>query len=297
MKKHFSKFLAFLLCLSLFILTGHVGNAQEDSVVSEQKAKLSYFNDNNSIQYLILNSFLKTGKKTEPLPNKSFNLYLDTIASENLIGSLVTDKNGEAKSFIPVSLKSNWETGGQHNFIAQEKGKEETTELSIIKSRIRIDTATADGVRSILVTAEKYENDSWLPLNEAEMKVGYKRLGGILSAGDEPTYTTDSTGTVSVEVTRDSLPGDAKGNIVLAVKIEDNEFVGNVSAEKQVTWAVPFKPDTNFFNQRTLWTTRFKTPFWLVFIAYSIILTVWGTLIYLIFQLVKIIKLGKVTTT
>jgi hypothetical protein len=125
------------------------------------------------------------------------------------------------------------------------------------------------------------------------MKIGIQRLGGILSAGDEATYTTDSSGTVTVAVSKDSLPGDVKGNIILAASVEDNDVVGNLSIQEKVAWGVPAKYDNNFFNQRTLWSTRFNTPIWLLAIAYSIILSVWGTLVYLIFQLIKIKKLGK----
>jgi hypothetical protein len=75
--------------------------------------------------------------------------------------------------------------------------------------------------------------------------------------------------------------------------VEENDIIGNLSVQKTVAWGVPAKYDNNFFNQRTLWSTRFQTPVWLLLIAYSIILSVWGTLVYLIFQLIKIKKLGK----
>src|SRR5690242_9479464 len=125
------------------------------------------------------------------------------------------------------------------------------------------------------------------------MKAGVKRLGGILSGGDEATYTTDSTGTAIIEFKKDSLPGDEKGNIILAAKIEDNDLFGNLQVEKVVPWGKIQKADHSFFEKRTLWTTRFRTPYWLLFIAYTIVLSVWGTLIYLIYQFFKIRKLGK----
>lgn len=48
-----------------------------------------------------------------------------------------------------------------------------------------------------------------------ELKVGIQRLGGLLSAGEEETYTTDTTGSVSVDLNKEHLPGDESGNIVL----------------------------------------------------------------------------------
>ena len=59
----------------------------------------------------------------------------------------------------------------------------------------------------------KNQSGQWIPVNGVEMKIGVERLGGILSAGDDETYTTDSTGTVTTEFKKDSLPGDQHGGI------------------------------------------------------------------------------------
>ena len=94
------------------------------------------------------------------------------------------------------------------------------------------------------------------------------------------------------KIKRDSLLGDSHGNLILVAKTENNETYGNIYAEKNVNWGVAPKIE-NILDKRSLWATRFKTPFWLLGLAYSIIGAVWGTLIYLIFQLIKIRKLGK----
>ena len=88
-----------------------------------------------------------------------------------------------------------------------------------------------------------------------------KKNGAILSAGDEATYTTDSTGEVTAEFKKDSLPGNEKGNIVLAAVVEDNDQYGNLQVKKTVSWGVPFNPDNSFFNRRALGSTRSRTPF------------------------------------
>ena len=87
-------------------------------------------------------------------------------------------------------------------------------------------------------------------------------------------------------------PG-VRNQVVLATKVEDNDQYGNLLLEKTVPWGIAFKPDNNFFSQRTLWSTRNRTPPWLLFVAYTIILIVWGTVIYLVMQLLKIKKMGK----
>jgi len=291
MKKN--KFIFLLMSFLFALLTNRVA-AQEDSVVAKELVKLKYFNDNNGVQFLILENSLKTGKKIEPLKDKVFQLYLDSNTTENLIATVTTDKNGKAKSFLPPSLKAAWEANPLHKFIAVATGKEEktTAELEILKSKIKIDTAIEEGTRRITVQVMKYENSEWVPANEVEMKVGIQRMGSILSAGDEETYTTDSSGTVNVELTKDSLPGDEKGNMVLVAKVEDNDQYGNLLVQKTVPWGVALKTDNSFFDQRTLWTTRFRAPVWLLFMAYSITIGVWGTIIYLVLQIIRIKRIG-----
>jgi len=288
-----SKFCLLVLPLLVTLFAQRVA-AQEDSVVAKELVKLKYFNDNNSLQFLLLENSLKTGKKIEPLSNKVFQIYLDSDKAENLIGKVTTDQSGKAKTILPPSLKNAWETNASHKFIviAEGKNKEPVAELEITKAKIEIDTASNEGTRSILVRVKKYENNEWLPANEVEMKIGIQRLGGILSAGEAETYTTDSSGTASAEVNKDSLPGDQKGNIVLVAKVEDNDLFGNLIVEKAVPWGVAAKSDGTFFDRRSLWSTRIRTPFWLLFMAYSIVIGVWGTIFYLVLQIIKIKKLG-----
>ena len=243
------------------------------------------------MQYLLLESQLKKGKTLTPQKNKTYQLYLDSSKTENLVGKMQTDETGKAKSFIPVSLKDIWNSSPQHTFIVKEGDEEVISDYAITKTKMSLDTATEDGVRKITASVMKLENNKWLPAKDVEMKIGVERLGSILSAGDEATYTTDSTGSVTVELKKDSLPGDEKGNYIVAAKAEDNDQFGNLLIEKKVNWGTVQKTNNNFFNLRTLWTTRFRTPYWLLIMAYSIVIGVWGTLIYLVMQVIKIKKL------
>lgn len=282
----------FSSCLLLVLLISYQhGLAQEDTA-GQKITRVRYYNSNNSMQYLLLESTLKKNKVLTAQKNKVYQVYLDNTGPGSLIGTVTTGEDGSAKIFIPVSLKAAWDSSGKHSFIVKEGDVTVIDDYAVTKARIKIDTVISDGVRSITVNVLKYENKEWVPAKDVEMKVGVERLGSILSAGDEETYTTDSTGSVSVEMKKDSLPGDKKGLITLAAKVEDNDELGNLFAEKSVPWGTPTNIKTDFFDQRTLWSTRFHTPYWLLFMAYSIVFAVWGTLIYLLFQLGRIKKLG-----
>jgi len=272
------------------------GVSAQDSSVAEPSVNLRYFMINNDLQFLIGETRIKKGRKFTPLPKQVIKVFLDSNSAENLIGKTYTDENGKAKLIIPPALKNKWMSSSKHKIIgvleASSLEDERTSFIEVTKSKIELDTLLNDGVRSVNVKVMAFENNSWVPAKDIEMKVGIDRLGGILSAGDEATYTTDSTGSVTVDFKKDSIPGDANGNIKLVAQIEDNDLYGNILIEKKVPWGISLKPDKNFFAQRTLWSTRFRTPLWLLFMAYSIMIIVWGTIIYLVFQIVKIKKLG-----
>ena len=283
---------SFLIVLLLSIFMPDIVHAQD---ASDETAilKLQYFNINNSVQYLLLESSTKKNKIFTPKKNILYKVYLDSFSNSNLIAEVKTNDEGKAKMFIPPSLKTVWDNSSLHTFIVMQGDEEVQSDYSITKARIEIDTSTVDSIKNITVKVLKDENGKLIAVPDVEMKVGIKRLGGILSGGDEETYTTDSSGLVTLPFTKINMPGDKFGNIVLTAKIEDNEFLGNIIIEKKAAWGVPTIVNDDFFKRRELWSTRFRSPYWLLFMAYAIVIGVYGTLIYLVFQFVKIIKLGK----
>jgi hypothetical protein len=281
--------------LLFFILITTCLQAQ-DSVAKESVLSIKYFSVDNKIPYLVVQSQTKLGKKYTPVKNVPVQVFIDSDSSEvNLLGKVTTGENGEAKVILPASVKAFWDASSQHNFIATAattKEFEETkTELPVTKSKIVIDTSADETAKTITAKVNELKDGQWIPAKDVEMKIGIRRLGSILSVGDEETYTTDSTGQAVAEFKKDSLPGDEKGNIMLVAKVEDNELYGNLVVEKSVPWGVSIKPENNF-EKRSLWATRFKTPLWLLFMAYSIVAGVWGVILYLVWQIIKIKKLG-----
>lgn len=260
------------------------------------KVSISYFTNDNRLPYLVVNAKSKVDGKFQPVTGAEVKLYLDKDSSGKgigLIGKVVTNEKGKAGTYIPPSLEKIWKASPNHTFIAvtdKTKDFDETnTELSIAKSRITIDTAED---KNVVATFSEFKDNQWVPVKGVEVKLGIKRLCGDLLINEDQSYTTDSLGKVKGEFKKLGLPGDKAGNIVLVAKVEDNDQYGNLRIERAEPWGLKFVAGNDFF-QRALWGSQFHSPFWLVFMAYSIIIGVWGTIIYLIFMLIKIKKLGK----
>lgn len=270
----------------------------QDAAIRTMLVDISYHMPANRMPYLKVTAKEKKGRSFIPLKDIRGKVYIDEEAESSLLEEIQTDSKGESRIFIPAAFKAVWDASASHRFIVVTEAREEfestQSEMEVTKAKIEIDTAYENGVRNIIVKVFKQESGEWQPAADVEVKIAILRLLGNLPAGDEDTYTTDEEGIVSVEFTRDSLPGDDQGNYVIVARTEDHEQFGNVFAEKTVHWGVALQPQ-DFLNRRSLWATGTQAPVWLLGLAFSIIGAVWGTLIYLFVQIIRIRKLGRMT--
>jgi hypothetical protein len=282
------------LALGVISLISIVSFAQAEK--NDLILNLGYFNNNNQIQYLQAETKSKIDGKFQMVPGISITFYLGTEDPAHLLGKSVTDDNGDAVLFIPATAQKEWGTDSKHSFIAVStptKLYDETRgTFDLTKAKLVIDTTTD---KNIVVTISAFNDSVWTPVKGVDIKVAVKRMGGDLGVNETATFTSDSTGTITAEYKRDSLPGDAKGNIVLVAKVEDNDLYGNLSMEKTVPWGVPVQYVSEY-DKRTLFARRGRAPVWLELMAYSTILVVWGVLLYLLTRISKLKKLGAETT-
>ena len=280
-------FFTSILILGILISVSSMLSAQ-DSTKNDLLVNVSFHNDNNEMAYVTVQAKTKIKGKFQMVNGAAFQVFLDKDSAGYEIGKLVTDSKGEASAYLQPTLQQQWNSLSQHNFIAVYDGDKNfnpsKTEASFTKARLHIDTGDN---KTVTVKIEELKDGNWLPVKSVDIKVGIRRMGGDLAISDKESYSTDSTGTVAATFALDSIQGDKNGNLKLIAKVEDNDSYGNLTLEKTVHWGTIVKPD-NSFNQRSLWATRFKTPIWLLFIAYSILISAWSVIIYLLFQLRKI---------
>ncbi len=286
-----------IVILSVILILGiKVISFAQDSTVSTVLLDLKYYVSDQQVPYVMVKTKTKKERKFLPVKGIPVSVYLNEESGASLLGKVVTNENGEGKIIIPASFKSIWDSSSAFTFKATSEPDGKTAalsgELTIKKARLVLDTLNEDGARSIRVTALEKNGNEWIPVKDVEVKIMVKRLLGDLPISETESYTTDSTGQVVGEFKRDSLPGDIKGNLILLARTEDNDLYGNLLVEKNCKWGTPLKDNNDAYNSRSLWGTRYKTPVWLLGIAYSIIVGVWGIIIFLVVQIFKIKKLG-----
>ena len=280
------------LLTALLVSTGFNGFSQATQK-NDLSVAISYFSYNNRVPYLSVNVKSKVNGRFQPVGDVGIKLYLDKDSAGTFIGKVVTNENGTANIVIPASVKTEWNTATTHNFLATFDSNKQygSAKADLTVARAIILMSVTDD-KKITATVMALKDKVWVPVKGVDVKIAVKRLGANLLVNETPTFTTDSTGQASADFKRDSIPGDSKGNIILVAAVEDNDQFGNLSVEKTVPWGSKFQY-VSTFDERSLFATRDKAPIWLQLIAYSIMFAVWGILIYLVFNVLKIKKLGK----
>ena len=278
------------LGFALVVLTsGHCfAQAEKNNLI----LGLVYYNDNNRMQYVKADTKAKIDGKFSPVSHIPVKFYISSETPEHLLGSAKTDENGRVTFFIPPGGKDEWSKSPKQSFIAVTDSSNMyagvTTSIDLIKAKIKLDTAED---KKIIATFMEQKESGWSPVKGVDMKIAVKRLGGDLNVDENPVFTTDSLGAASADFKLVNLPGDTAGNLVLIAKVEDNDLYGNLTTEKTVAWGTATKYVSDY-NKRSLFARAHRPPFWLLWMASCITLTVWFVMFYLLFQILKLKILG-----
>lgn len=137
--------------------------------------------------------------------------------------------------------------------------------------------------KAIVISGDK-------PVNEVEVHFYVQRMYSLLPIGS--AIATDSMGEAITEFPLD-LPGDKSGNIVVVAKIEEDDNFGNLESRSEVKWGVMPVEAEEHWDARSLSAARDKAPMILILVSNLIIVSIWGTIIYVIYQVFRIKRESK----
>lgn len=245
----------------------------------------------------------KANKKTVVVRDlkSPLNLYLNEVKEQDpsdgtgWISKLHTGYEGEGLFEFPASFYKL--TSGLHtfNFIVKMEAdpvyEDAEEQITVSDAKISIVYSGEDSIKTATATLTAWNDSSssYVPVPDAELKLCLKRTFNCLPFGETGIMTSE-TGEISGELPLD-LPGNADGTITIAARLEEDEKFGNIEATTSVPWAV--LPRVNPVRGRTLWSSGDNAPLVLVISSVAIIGIIWGTIIYLVYLLFKIKRLGK----
>jgi hypothetical protein len=206
--------------------------------------------------------------------------------AEKELGFAITDGFGKAFFNIKTdSIKLNKE--GKLNFKAVFAGNKHMNsadgDVSIKRARLEITPVKADSTLSVNVKLVDIGTGKEIPVPETVLGVYVNRSFKPLKIGEG---TTDENGEATVEVLN-NLPGDAKGNITLIAKLDENETYGNLETAVVQKWGIPVSDQLNDLP-RALWSNH--PPYWMMITFIILVSTVWGHYLVILIQLFRLRK-------
>lgn len=292
-----------LLLVSVFVLI-HNSAMSQDKQESASKKTVSMSISckiSDGIKHVKVQVTRKENKKRIPVDDAKspVALYLNDIKSTNpsdgtgLISKLYLNDDGEGVFDLTGNFNSL--TSGLHKFkfIARMESdplyEDAQEEITISDAKISLEYSGKDSIKTATATLTEWKDSAYVPVSGVDMKLSIKRAFSLFLFG-EGALTTDKDGKVSANLPLD-IPGEADGKITIVASVVDHESYGTVESTTKVDWSV--MPKKSEAMGRTLWSSGRNAPISLVVISCSIIAVIWGTLIYLVFQLFKIKKIGK----
>lgn len=281
------RFITFLSMALIFIVFGFQKNyAQSKNAV---RLKADYFKIINGEIYFDIKASSKIDKQTVDVSN--IEILISNIIEDDQyieIGTVTTNMNGESRFTLKsLSLIQPDSTDTYHMdfaFKGNTDFKRASKTISFKDATIEAELLQKDSLNFIKATL--FDVTSNTPLTDRLLTVQLQRLFKPLRIGPE-FNSTDESGTIIVPI-KERLPG-VDGILVFEVVLKDSEDYGTVKSIIKAPIGIPIV-DESTFDERTMWSPRNKTPYLLLIFPNLLILTLWGLIIYLIFNLYKISK-------
>ncbi len=288
------KILAYSSLVLMIAMPGKLIAQTDSSAKSEAKAASTYapLIEFVSIQKNDNSVDLKTSVKAKingtltKLAGITIEFTISADSTAKKIGEVITDSRGVAIfTCKPEQLTTDAE--GKLNFKASFAGKDsiESAEelVSVKRARLEITPVKEDSLLTVKVKLIDLSTGTETAVPETDLGVFVNRLFSALKLGEGKT---DESGEASIEIPN-NLPGDAKGNITLLAKLDENEVYGNLEASVIQPWGTPVSDELKELP-RALWSSH--PPIWMLVTFIILMSAVWGHYLVIIIQLFRLRK-------
>lgn len=285
--------MVWLMCL---MVTFQFAPLEAWSQDERARIQIDYFARNDSIHELAATVKTKEESSYVNVPGVPVQFYIGEMNAGNELGTEVTGKNGRAVVTIPRALL---DTLPKYTFIAaisdHERFRDYSRDLEITPATMAVDFTEDEGAYNITVRVTARDSSGqWTPVSGADIKVYVQRLFGELPVSVDFNVTGED-GEVAIAFP-DDIPGDPEGKIGIIVKIPDHTHFGNLVHREIRAWGMPGQTERAEIDGE-LWSARMNAPMYLIVIVNSMLLGIWGVIVYIIVNLFKIRKLGHTGET
>ncbi|WP_445954699.1 hypothetical protein [Yeosuana sp.] len=288
MKKHLNFHPIFLAFVSVALLGTSFQNLYAQKAKNTVRLKAKYVKIMDGEIYFDIAAAAKVGKQNLDVSHVDIYAYNEVNDEEIELGKTTTNAKGESKFVLPNlnALKPDSTNTYTVNFSfkGNDTLKKASKSLSFKNADIKAKIITKDSINYISATL--IDTDSTSPLTKTILNIQVNRLFKSLPIGDEYNYT-DENGTIFVPI-EEGIPG-VDGILTLEVVLKESNDYGTVKAFVKAPVGVPSVEESTF-DERTMWSPRNKTPWFLLIYPNILIFITWGLFVYLIINLFKISK-------
>ena len=166
----------------------------------------------------------------------------------------------------------------------QVLSKTDPTKSKLVKISMQFDSLTY----KFKVEVKANEKTGIVYLKEDEIALFANRYFGKLQI--DSTTHTNNEGIAVFNIPKD-LPGDKSGFVTVNVKVTDDIY-GEIETQDKFKIGIP-TDRPGLTEKRAIWNVLKKAPIWIIAIFTSILLIVGSFLLYIIYSMVKLKKMGN----
>jgi len=284
--KYYSKYRTPLLSILLICLSTLTYSQNKKY---KARVSLEYIKVMNQESYIAISAKYKGEEGFEQASNLQFTIYKE-VSEDSLVslGQVETNDDGKAKFVLKdIGLDNQTDTLAIHTYRVaienNEKFRDAKKSISFSEASLTIGLEMVDSTYQISAVLTDAVGR---PVKGEYLKIGLKRLYGMLQTGKD-NYETNDNGAILVSLD-ERMPG-IDGNLTYQVLLKESDTYGTIKAQMIAPIGTPIE-DESSFDERTMWSPPSKTPFYLLLFPNLMILGVWIPLILLTFNLYRISK-------
>jgi len=289
MKNCKNKYFVLLVIFSIFsMFTGIQTLNAQTTEKNKVRIKADYVKIMDSISYLDIAATSRIEKQNTTVSNIALTIHNETEEEEIEIGSTITNSKGKSRFIIKdlntLKPDSTFTYTINISFKGNDAFKKASRSVSFKNAGISATISEKDSTNYISASLSDLSTNS--PVEGESLTVQVQRLINPLKIGEE-FNSTDENGTILVPI-ESGIPGIG-GNLNIEVVLEDHDDYGTVKKIVRAPVGVPIVEESTY-DQRTMWSPRNKTPWFILIFTNLLIFSVWGIIVYLVVNLFKINK-------
>ncbi len=253
------------------------------------RLRLSY-HDSDTASTLQARVTSRVDRRFEPVEDVTVLAW----SGDQELGTGITNERGEVSFRLPDDLPDFMDFRAE---VRENNGlSDASADLQVTRSRLTMETEeSGDSVRNIRLRYMAASDSGWRPVPQTQVQFFVKRMFSLMPVGGDYNFTGED-GELTLEFP-DDIHAGTDGRVTIVAQVADHDDYGTITRSVSEPWGV--KAAGEVIEQRTLWASRSGAPWVLVVIANLLLGVVWGIIIYLVVQLVRIRKLagGGHTTT